>query len=86
MTAAELRSLYLDLSMELSFLQLNVWRTLEKDPLFQRPAITPTTDEQKRITALQFHQYCKYNFLPPDAQNLPYKRKVIESIILKLNF
>ncbi|KAK9729818.1 Acyl-CoA oxidase [Popillia japonica] len=55
--------------------KLNVWRTLEKDPLFQRPAITPTTDEQKRITALQFHQYCKYNFLPPDAQNLPYKRK-----------
>ncbi|KAI4460919.1 electron transport oxidoreductase [Holotrichia oblita] len=55
--------------------KLNVWKTLEKDPLFQRPAITPTADEQKRLTALQFHQYCKYNFLPPDAQNLPYKRK-----------
>lgn len=53
-----------------------VWETLKKDPLFQRNENSLTTDDMKRRTALQYKQYCKYEFLPRDIENLPYKKKV----------
>ncbi|XP_066246349.1 peroxisomal acyl-coenzyme A oxidase 3 isoform X1 [Euwallacea similis] len=60
---------------ELLKIKMQVWNTLEKDPAFQRPKKVPDSDEMKRITAIQLHKYCQYNFLHPDTAKLPYKRK-----------
>lgn len=57
-------------------LQLTVWRTLEKDPIFTRPAIQPTTEEMKRRAAVQLNKFWQYNFMPQNALNLSYKEKV----------
>ncbi|XP_031352226.1 peroxisomal acyl-coenzyme A oxidase 3-like isoform X2 [Photinus pyralis] len=45
-------------------LKLKIWNTLEEDPLFQRFDEEPTTQEQKRIAALQLQQFRKYKFMP----------------------
>lgn len=56
-------------------LKQHVWNTLEKDPIFRKPETETETEETKRRTAIQFHQYCKYNFLPENLENALYKRK-----------
>ncbi|CAH1121403.1 unnamed protein product [Ceutorhynchus assimilis] len=60
---------------ELLKIKMNVWKTLERDPIFQRPKQVPDSEEMKRISAIQLHKYCQYNFLHPDTAKLPYKRK-----------
>lgn len=60
---------------ELLEIKMQVWNTLERDPAFQRPKKIPDSEEMKRITAIQLHKYCQYNFLHPDTAKLPYKRK-----------
>lgn len=63
---------------ELLRLKKLIWRTLEADAVFQRPAVTPSTDEQKRLTARmvrRMHALVPV-FLPPEIINANYKKKV----------
>ncbi|RZC33101.1 peroxisomal acyl-coenzyme A oxidase 3, partial [Asbolus verrucosus] len=55
--------------------KMRVWETLEKDPVFQRPIVEPSTEEIKRLSALQLRKYCQYNFVTPEMAKLPYKKK-----------
>ncbi len=43
---------------------MNMWRTLEKDPLFARNAETPTLAEQRRIAFKRVQRIQEYDFLP----------------------
>lgn len=63
---------------ELLRLKQLIWRTLEADPVFQRPAVTPSTDEQKRLTARMLRRLHTLipAFLPPEIMNANYKKKV----------
>ncbi|KAK5644684.1 hypothetical protein RI129_005984 [Pyrocoelia pectoralis] len=54
-------------------IKLRVWKTLEKDPLFQKPDEEPTTQEQKRIAALQLQQFRKYKFMPKSSEKASVK-------------
>ncbi|XP_017774752.1 PREDICTED: peroxisomal acyl-coenzyme A oxidase 3 isoform X2 [Nicrophorus vespilloides] len=64
-------------------LKLHIWKTLEEDPIFRRPEVELTTEEMKRRTAIQFHQFCKYNFFPSDISSWPYKQKT--RMVMTLN-
>lgn len=56
--------------------QMNVWKHLENDPLFQRPPTELTTEENKRITALRLRRYVDYKFPICDILKLPFKKRV----------
>ncbi|KAF5307965.1 hypothetical protein FQR65_LT06532 [Abscondita terminalis] len=49
-------------------IKINVWNTLEKDPLFQKSDEELSSAEQKRIAALQLEQFRKYKFMPTNGQ------------------
>ncbi|CAH2086047.1 unnamed protein product [Euphydryas editha] len=57
-------------------LKYKVWRTLEKDPLFAHPAITPSVEEQKRMTQIQVKKINEYEFLPKEVFNASYSKRV----------
>lgn len=56
-----------------------VWKTLEKDPLFNRPVIESSTDEKKRIAALQLRKYIDYRFVTSELE-MPYRKRVSTTI------
>ncbi|XP_063378384.1 peroxisomal acyl-coenzyme A oxidase 3 [Cydia fagiglandana] len=56
-------------------LKYKVWHTLEKDPLFAHSSVTPSVEEQKRITQLQVNRINQYKFLTPELMRLSYIKK-----------
>ncbi|XP_028130693.1 peroxisomal acyl-coenzyme A oxidase 3 isoform X1 [Diabrotica virgifera virgifera] len=60
---------------EMLKVQIQVWKTLEADPLFQRPRVEISTDEKQRMAALQLKKYIDYNFVNPDINKVPYKKR-----------
>lgn len=56
-------------------IKINVWNTLEKDPLFQRSEEELPSEEQKRIAALQLEQFRKYKFMPTNGQKATVKER-----------
>lgn len=59
---------------DLLTMKLVVWKTLEKDPLFNRPVIESSTDEKKRIAALQLRKYIDYRFVTSELEK-PYRKR-----------
>lgn len=57
-------------------LQYNVWKTLESDPLFSKSDRTLTSDEMKRIAAMQFNRVTHYQFEPEEIYSADYNYKV----------
>ncbi|KAJ8920088.1 hypothetical protein NQ315_011743 [Exocentrus adspersus] len=60
---------------ELLKLELKIWNRLRNDPLFQRHETEPTTEENKRLTALRLRRYVDYKFPSSDILKLPYKKR-----------
>lgn len=59
---------------------MGVWESLENDKVFERPAVEPSTEEMKRLTALRLQRYLQSNFVAPETANLPYRKKVNNSV------
>nr|CAH7749044.1 unnamed protein product [Callosobruchus chinensis] len=55
--------------------KMKVWKTLESDPIFERPEVELTTDEKKRRAARQLRRYVDYMFPHKDIRKIPYKRR-----------
>ncbi|GLV34138.1 uncharacterized protein CBL_00067 [Carabus blaptoides fortunei] len=56
-------------------LKLEIWNTLEKDPLFQHPSTTVSTEELKRLSAVRVKKFLKYNFLQRNTEKMTYSTK-----------
>lgn len=61
--------------IDLLKLKYKVWHTLEKDPLFAHPTVTPPVEEQKRITQLQLKKINEYKFIPKEMFNASYSKR-----------
>ncbi|KAI8434628.1 hypothetical protein MSG28_003161 [Choristoneura fumiferana] len=62
-------------NVQLGLLMYKVWQTLENDPLFSHHMVTPTTEEQKRITQLQVLRINQYKFLSEEVFRSCYGKK-----------
>ncbi|XP_056633775.1 peroxisomal acyl-coenzyme A oxidase 3-like [Diorhabda sublineata] len=60
---------------EMLKMQLLVWKTLEKDPLFKRLEVEANTDEKQRRTALRLKKYLSYDFIWGDLNKMAYKQR-----------
>ncbi|XP_026747712.1 peroxisomal acyl-coenzyme A oxidase 3 [Trichoplusia ni] len=62
-------------NIELLKLKYKIWLTLEKDPLFAHSTVSPSVDEQKRITQLQLKRINEYRFHTTEMVNSSYSRR-----------
>lgn len=53
-----------------------IWNRLENDELFQRPDVTPSVDNQKKLAALRMKRVIEIGFLPDEMKNAPYQSRV----------
>ncbi|KAL4707427.1 hypothetical protein ACJJTC_008612 [Scirpophaga incertulas] len=67
--------LALEGDIELLKLKYKIWDTLEKDPLFAHSHVTPSIDEQKRITQKQLQKINEYKFLTNDMFKAGYSKR-----------
>ncbi|XP_063822074.1 peroxisomal acyl-coenzyme A oxidase 3 [Ostrinia nubilalis] len=67
--------LALEGDIELLKLKYKIWHTLEKDQLFAHNHVTPTVDEQKRITQLQLKRINEYKFLTKETFKSSYTKR-----------
>lgn len=48
-----------------------IWKTMESDPLFEHPTVTPSLEDYRHLTTLRSHRIYDYNFLSRDgARNI----------------
>ncbi|XP_075969978.1 peroxisomal acyl-coenzyme A oxidase 3 [Anticarsia gemmatalis] len=64
--------LALEGDIELLKLKYKIWHALEKDPLFAHNTVTPSVEEQKRITQLQVKKINEYKFHTKEMVNSSY--------------
>ncbi|KAL0894261.1 hypothetical protein ABMA27_014264 [Loxostege sticticalis] len=67
--------LALEGDIELLKLKYKIWHTLENDPLFAHNRVTPTVDEQKRITQLQLKRINEYKFHTKETFRSSYTKR-----------
>ncbi|CAH0701547.1 unnamed protein product [Spodoptera exigua] len=67
--------LALEGDIELLKLKYKIWQTLEKDPLFAHNTVSPSVEEQKRITQLQLKKINEYKFHTKEMVNSSYSRR-----------
>ncbi|XP_059045214.1 peroxisomal acyl-coenzyme A oxidase 3 [Achroia grisella] len=60
---------------ELLKLKYKIWQTLEKDPLFAHNTVSPSVEEQKRITQLQLKRINEYKFLTNEMFKSSYSKR-----------
>lgn len=53
-----------------------IWNQLERDPLFDRPPVTLTTDEQKNLATKRMKRVIEMGFLPEEMKSAPYPKRV----------
>lgn len=53
-----------------------IWNRLETDPLFSRPSVTPSADEQKKLAAQRMKRVMELRFLTDEVKNFPYQKRV----------
>lgn len=53
-----------------------IWNRLEKDPLFQKPAVTPSADDQKKLAAIRVKRIMEMKLLPNEIKNACYQKRV----------
>lgn len=53
-----------------------IWDRLEKDPLFSRPSVTPSVDDQKKLAAMRMKRVIELGFLPNEIKNSSYQKRV----------
>lgn len=56
-------------------LKYKIWKTLEKDLLFAPPSVTPSVEEQKRITQLQLKKINNYKFMTYEMFKSSYSKR-----------
>lgn len=56
---------------------MEIWRTLEKDPLFQHTDKSMSAEELKRLSAVRVKTFLKYDILQRYAKEKSYTYKVI---------
>ncbi|CAG9114975.1 unnamed protein product [Plutella xylostella] len=71
------KQLKLSLEGDLDLLKLKykIWKTLEKDLLFAPPSVTPSVEEQKRITQLQLKKINNYKFMTYEMFKSSYSKR-----------
>ncbi|KPJ21380.1 Peroxisomal acyl-coenzyme A oxidase 3, partial [Papilio machaon] len=52
-----------------------IWHILERDPLFAHNQVTPSVEEQKRITQLQLKKINEYKFVTKEIFNSRYSKR-----------
>lgn len=53
-----------------------IWNRLEKEPLFRRPQLTPSVDDQKKLAAMRMKRVIELEFLPIEMKNASYQKRV----------
>lgn len=53
-----------------------IWNKLESEPLFNRPSVTPSADEQQKLAALRVKRVMELRFLTNEVKNFPYQKRV----------
>lgn len=53
-----------------------IWDRLEKDPLFRKPPVTPSVDDQKKLAAMRMKRVAELGFLTNEIKNLSYQKRV----------
>ncbi|CAK1581491.1 unnamed protein product [Parnassius mnemosyne] len=61
--------------IELLKLKYKIWRTLERDPLFAHNQVTPSVEEQKRLTQLQLKKINEYKFVTKEIFKSSYSKR-----------
>uniref|UniRef100_A0A6M2DM39 Acyl-coenzyme A oxidase n=1 Tax=Xenopsylla cheopis TaxID=163159 RepID=A0A6M2DM39_XENCH len=56
-------------------LKYEVWNSLENDPLYSKPPMPLTAEQQKHRTAKQYCATAQNNFVPDSLYNAPYSKK-----------
>lgn len=67
--------LSLEGDVDLLKLKYKIWQTLEKDPLFAHNTVSPSLEEQKRITQLQLKRINEYKFLTNEMFKSSYSKR-----------
>lgn len=53
-----------------------VWNRIQQDPLFDRPSITVSVDEQKKLAATRMKRVIDLKLLPKEIKNASYLTRV----------
>ncbi|XP_068629581.1 peroxisomal acyl-coenzyme A oxidase 3 [Battus philenor] len=67
--------LSLEGDIELLKLKYKIWHILERDPLFAHNQVTPSVEEQKRLTQLQVKKINEYKFVTKEIFNSTYSKR-----------
>uniref|UniRef100_A0A0K8TTB3 Acyl-coenzyme A oxidase n=1 Tax=Tabanus bromius TaxID=304241 RepID=A0A0K8TTB3_TABBR len=58
-------------------IKYKVWKILEADPLFSKPKTALSSDEQKRLAAMQMNKMAHLNLIPPELSQRGYLEKTM---------
>lgn len=53
-----------------------IWNRLEKEPLFKKPPVTPSVDDQKKLAAMRMRRVIELEFLSDEMKNASYQKRV----------